>query len=66
MYRINTNNNRIEKIEQRSFTELGFKERENLQEWIANEVSVLGEDLLIIQKEFSGFDDTQAFGSSCA
>jgi len=59
MYRINTNNNRIEKIKQRSFTELGFKERENLQEWIANEVSVLGEDLLIIQKEFSGFDDTQ-------
>ena len=31
---------------------LGFKERENLQEWIANNPDSLGEELLIIQKEF--------------
>lgn len=59
MYRIDASKNRIEKMTNRSFSELGFKERENLQEWIANEPSVLGEDLLIIQKEFAGFDDTQ-------
>ena len=34
------------------------KERENLQEWIANNPSSLGEDLLIIQKEFNGFGET--------
>jgi hypothetical protein len=30
----------------------------SLQEWIAKEPSCLGEELLIIQKEFSGFSDT--------
>ena len=29
-----------------------------MQEWIAKEPNALGEELLIIQKEFSGFDDT--------
>ena len=58
MYRIDPQSNRVVKLEQRSFSELGFKERENLQEWIANEPTVLGEDLLIIQKEFGGFSDT--------
>ena len=37
---------------------MGFKERANLQEWIAKEPSCLGEELLVIQKEFSGFSDT--------
>jgi len=52
MYIINKETNRIEKIESTTFKQLGFKEREHLQEWIANE------DLLIIQKEFDGFNDT--------
>lgn len=34
-------------------------ERHNLQEWIAKEPSSLGEELLIIQKEFDGFADTR-------
>ena len=58
MYLINKDTNRIEKIKNRSFTDLGFREREHLQEWLANSPSALGEDLLIIQKEFSGFDET--------
>lgn len=37
---------------------MGFKERDHLQEWIAKQPDVLGEEFLIIQKEFSGFDDT--------
>ena len=41
-----------------TFGELGFSERKNLQEWIATNPSCLGEDLLIIQKEFDGFNDT--------
>ncbi|MBD3305296.1 DUF4268 domain-containing protein [candidate division KSB3 bacterium] len=59
MYLINRDKNRIEKLEQRVFQELGFRERDNLQEWIANEPQIFGEDLLVIQKEFSGFDDTK-------
>lgn len=58
MYIINKTANRIEKIESTTFKQLGFKERENLQEWIANNPSCLNEDLLIIQKEFDGFNDT--------
>lgn len=58
MYIINKQTNRIEKIESTTFKHLGFKERENLQEWIANNASCLNEDLLIIQKEFNGFNDT--------
>lgn len=58
MYLINKTENRISKIEEKSFSELGFKERNHLQEWIANNPELLGEDILIIQKEFSGFNDT--------
>ncbi len=58
MYQINKESNDIIKLEQRLFGELGFKERENLQEWIAKNPDVLGEELLIIQKEYDGFNDT--------
>ena len=46
------------KIESKTFDDFGFKEREHLQEWIANYPECLGEELLIIQKEFDGFNDT--------
>ncbi len=59
MFLINKEQNRIEKIAEKSFTELGFRERDNLQEWLANNPTSLGEDLLIIQKEFAGFNDTR-------
>jgi len=58
MYLINKEENRISKIEERTFSELGFRERNHLQEWLANNPEALGEDILIIQKEFSGFNDT--------
>jgi len=58
MYKINKEENRISKLEEKTFHELKFREREHLQEWIANNPSSLGEDLLIIQKEFNGFGET--------
>jgi hypothetical protein len=58
MYLIDKNHNQISKIAEKRFSDLGFKEREHLQEWIAKNPSCLGEELLIIQKEFNGFDDT--------
>lgn len=59
MYKIDKANNRISPVETQSFSEMGFSEREHLQEWLANEPEALGEELLIIQKEFDGFDDTK-------
>lgn len=58
MYSIDKNLNAIQKINEKSFSELGFKGREHLQEWILKEPESLGEDLLIIQKEFDGFNGT--------
>lgn len=59
MFVIDKENNKIEKIQSRTFHDLGFKERENLQEWIAKNPECLAEEeLLIIQKEFDGFNDT--------
>lgn len=58
MYKIDKEKNRIFALETPTFTELGFKERSHIQEWIANKPDVLGEELLIIQKEFSGFSET--------
>lgn len=58
MYQINREANDIIQLKERLFSELHFREREHLQEWIAKNPEVLGEDLLIIQKEFDGFSDT--------
>jgi hypothetical protein len=57
MFKIDMESNSITPLRVRTFGELGFRERNNLQEWIAKNPSCLGEDLLIIQKEFSGFSD---------
>ncbi|ELP9119765.1 DUF91 domain-containing protein [Campylobacter lari] len=58
MYKINKIENSITKLPEKSFKDLKFTERNNLQEWIAKNPSCLGEDLLIIQKEFQDFDGT--------
>lgn len=58
MYQIDKNLNRIKPLAVKKFSELGFTERAHLQEWLANEPMALGEELLVIQKEFDGFDDT--------
>ena len=59
MYQINATTNELIELSAKRFAELGFKEREHLQEWLAKCPTALGEDLLIIQKEFDGFDDTR-------
>lgn len=58
MFIVDRDTNKIIKIEPKTFHDFGFKEREHLQEWIANNPECLGEELLIIQKEFDGFNDT--------
>jgi len=58
-YRIDQNKNRIIKLKTFNLSEKGFREREHLQEWVVNEEDVFGEELLFIQKEFDGFEDTK-------
>ena len=59
MFQVNRTENRLRKLEERRFSDLALREREHLQEWLANQPDALGEDLLIIQKEFDGFADTR-------
>lgn len=59
MYIVDIATKKMTKATPCTFKSLGLKERQDLQEWIANEPSSLGEDLLIIQKEFAGFADTK-------
>lgn len=59
MFTVDHQTNRITPVKTKTFGELGFTERKHLQEWLAHEPSALGEELLIIQKEFDGFDDTR-------
>lgn len=59
MYQIDKEHNQINRLEEKTFSELGFKEREHLQEWIAKDPACLGEQLLVIQKEFDGFQETR-------
>jgi hypothetical protein len=58
VFKIDKAANRIRPLKEKQLGELGFTERKHLQEWLAAEPSALGEDLLIIQKEFDGFDET--------
>lgn len=59
MFLIDSANRKAMALEKKSFSELKFSERYDLQEWIADNPTVLGERLLIIQKEFAGFSDTK-------
>ncbi len=58
MFRINKEKKEVFPLTKRTFKEAGLREREDLQEWIANRPNIFGEDLLIIQKEFDKFDKT--------
>lgn len=58
MYRIDRKSNNVVKLDERLFKDLKIRERDHLQEWIAKNPEMLDEELLIIQKEYSGFNDT--------
>jgi hypothetical protein len=58
MFLIDKSSNNILRLNEKTFSELGYREREHLQEWIAKNPECFGEPLLIIQKEFDGFADT--------
>lgn len=64
MYILNKLNNELKEINRTTFSEQSLKERYDLQEWIDNNPKILwdaldGEEVLIIQKEFSNFDKTR-------
>ena len=59
MFKVDLSDNRIVQLDERRFSELKLNEREHLQEWLVKTPEALGEDLLVVQKEFDGFEDTR-------
>ena len=59
MFKVDLSENRLVQVDERSFSDLKLNERDNLQEWLVHMPEALGEDLLVIQKEFDGFEDTR-------
>ena len=59
MFKVDQSANRIYKLDRKRFSDLKIGERTHLQEWLAGMPDALGEELLIIQKEFAGFADTR-------
>ena len=58
LFRVNPESQQSERIEEVDFARLGLRERRDIQEWVAANPGILGDDLLMIGKEFSGFDQT--------
>lgn len=56
MFKLNIQENILEKIKRTSFRENKIMERDNIQEWIRKEPSILGEDLIIIAHEYDKFE----------
>ncbi len=53
MYKVDTELKQLVKLTPRGFGELGVLERFDLQEWVEKSPDILGEDLLVIAKEFT-------------
>lgn len=53
LYNVDISGNQLNKLEPKKFTELGIKERFNIEKWIERSPDVLGEDLLVIQEQLT-------------
>ena len=58
LFRVDPNTKVSVKATEVDFSHLGLEERRDIQEWVVANPGILGDDLLIIAKEFSDFDRT--------
>ena len=58
LFTVDTANKTAAELNHVTLSQLQLKERYDLQEWILQNPKILGEDLLVITSEFSGFDKT--------
>lgn len=59
LYRIITDNKTLKSIKEIEFSDFNFKERYDIQEWVESNPNILGENLLIISKDLTFFNDTK-------
>ena len=58
LYRIHPESKTLQSVQEVNFSDHNFKERYDIQEWIEESPSILGEKLLIVAKEKTYFDGT--------
>ncbi|MCA4780321.1 DUF4268 domain-containing protein [Acinetobacter towneri] len=58
LYTVDTANKKLKPLDITQLKHHNLTERYDLQEWLVSHPEALGEELLIIQKEFDGFDGT--------
>jgi len=58
LYTVDTTNKKLRPLDGTKLSEQQLTERYDLQEWLVSHPEALGEELLIIQKEYNGFDGT--------
>jgi len=59
LYRVHPESKILQSVKEVDFSDFGFKERFDIQEWIESTPEVLGEELLVIAKEKSYFEGTK-------
>jgi RecB family endonuclease NucS len=59
MFAVDQDRDELRQVREQSFSDLGVLERPDFQEWIVERPSVLGEEFLVIQSEYSKFADTR-------
>ena len=58
LFRVNADKKTSEQVREVNFAALGLQERNDIQEWIALNPTILGDGLLVITKEYDKFDRT--------
>ena len=58
LYTVDTANKKLKPLDITQLKQHNLTERYDLQEWLVSHPEALGEELLMIQKEFDGFDGT--------
>lgn len=59
LFKVDRDRSELKGVMEVDFSELDVQERKDVQEWVAANPSMVGEDLLFVSKEFSGFDRTR-------
>lgn len=59
LYRVHTEQKKLHSIKEINYADHDFKERYDIQEWVASTPRILGEELMIIAKEKTAFEGTK-------
>lgn len=56
LFSVDKDSGELVDLSERELADLGFLERQDLQEWVITDPRILGEELLIITSEYANFE----------